>query len=200
MGSPYSPYFKAWNLKLGPYLFFQYPTRGKKVMRRTTGISPSFLMSGYMIDSVSAITHFSLLSWNWSLSQDLVHIHCSKLWDVNWKDYFYEICNHFIITLHMASKNQPTPRFNQEAMDTIKEVEYWFIDEAFYYIIIYACEGETHIFPIYVLDRMVLREIVYQTKVLGLIASLSKIKNKQWPSFPIPIGIYFLLNSKHSLK
>jgi hypothetical protein len=34
----------------------------------------------------------------------------------------------------MDLKNQPTPRFTQEAMNTIKEIGDWFIDEEFSYI------------------------------------------------------------------
>jgi hypothetical protein len=35
---------------------------------------------------------------------------------------------------------------------------------------------------------------------LGIVASLSKNQKKQWPSFPISLGIYCLLNGKHALK
>jgi hypothetical protein len=79
-------------------------------------------MSGYLIDVVCVVTPFPLLSWNWSPSQDPIHMHCSKLWEVNCKDHFYEVCNHFMIPLYMDLKNQPTPRFTQEAMNTIKEI------------------------------------------------------------------------------
>jgi len=46
----------------------------------------------------------------------------------------------------------------------------------------------------------VLREITYQTIVMGIFASLSKNQKKQWSSFLVSLGIYCLLNGKHALK
>jgi hypothetical protein len=70
----------------------------------------------------------------------------------------------------------------------------------FLYIRIYGCEGAPHILPRYVPDRLALREIAYQTIGVGIVASLSKSQKKQWPSFPISLGIFSLLNAKHALK
>jgi hypothetical protein len=105
-----------------------------------------------------------------------------------------------MVPLHMILKNQPAPRFTQESINTIKEIGDWFVDEEFSYIRIYGCEGAPHILPRYVPDRLVLREIAYQIVGVGIVASLSKSQKKKWPSFPIPLGIYSLLNAKHALK
>jgi hypothetical protein len=81
-------------------------------------------------------------------------------------------------------KNQPTPRFTQEATNVIKEIGDWFIDEEFSYIRIYGCEGAPHILPRYVPERLTLREIAYQTVGVGIVASLSKSKKKTMAIFP----------------
>ena len=66
-----------------------------------------------------------------------------------------------MIPLHLILKNQPTPKFAQEAHDTIKEIGDWFIDEEFSCIRIYGCEGAPHFLPRYVPDKVVLRDIAY---------------------------------------
>jgi hypothetical protein len=83
------------------------------------------------------------------------------MWAVNCKKLFYDICNYFMVPLHLILKNPLAPRLTQEAIDTIKENGDWFIDEEFSYVRIYGCEGAPHILPRYVLDRLVLREIAY---------------------------------------
>jgi hypothetical protein len=122
-------------------------------------------MSGYLIDAVCAKTPFPMMCWNWSISHDPIHVYCSKLWAINFKNYFYEICDNFMSPLYILLKNQTTPRFTQEAMDAIKEIGDWFLDEEFSYIRIYGCEGAPHILPRYVPNRLALREITYQTMV-----------------------------------
>jgi hypothetical protein len=62
-------------------------------------------MLGYLIYVVYAVTPFPLLVWNWSSSEEVVHMHCSKMWATNCKHLLYEICNHFMITFALDSKN-----------------------------------------------------------------------------------------------
>jgi hypothetical protein len=64
------------------------------------------------------------------------------MWEINYNNFFYDICNFFMVPLHLSFKKyQPSPRFTQEAMNAIKEIGDWFVDEEFSYIIIYGCEG-----------------------------------------------------------
>jgi hypothetical protein len=86
-------------------------------------------MFSYLIDAVFGVTPFPLMSWNLSVSQDPIHIYCSKLWAINCKNYFYEICDNFMISLYNMFKNQTTPRFSQESLNSIKEIGHWFVDE-----------------------------------------------------------------------
>jgi hypothetical protein len=101
----------------------------KKSQEAPPRFCQGFFMSGYLIDVVCAKTHFPMMCWNWSISQDPVHIYCSKLWAINCKNYFYEICDNFMIPLYILLKNQTAPRFTQEAMNAIKEIGDWFLDE-----------------------------------------------------------------------
>jgi len=105
-----------------------------------------------------------------------------------------------MIPLHLNLKNQTAPRCMQEAINAIKQIGDWFIDEEFSYIRIYGCEGAPHILPRYVPDRLALREIRYQIVGVGIVSSLSKSKKKKIPYFPISLCILSLLNEKHALK
>jgi hypothetical protein len=74
------------------------------------------------------------------------------------------------------------------------------LDEEFSYIRIYGCEGAPHILPRYVPNRLALREIAYQTVSVGIATFLSRSQKRQWPSFPISLGIFTLLNANHAQK
>jgi hypothetical protein len=103
-----------------------------------------------------------------------------------------------MVSLHLILKDLPTPRFTQEAINAIKEIGDWFIDDEFSYIRIYGCEGAPHILATYVQHRLALRSISYQTVSVGIVAFLSRSQKKQWPSFPISLGIFTLSNTKHA--
>jgi hypothetical protein len=82
-----------------------------------------------LIDVVYAFIPSSLLAWNLFSFEEVLHIHYSKMWEINCKHFFYEICNHFMIPLHLIMKKELASIFTQEAIDAIKEIGVWFIDE-----------------------------------------------------------------------
>jgi len=56
------------------------------------------------------------------------------------------------------------------------------------------------LFPKYVPDKILLREISFQTVSTRTIVSLMMNSKKILPSFPLKLGICSLLNSKHARK
>jgi hypothetical protein len=54
--------------------------------------------------------------------------------------------------------------------------------------------------PKYVPDKLLAREIVYQTVEKGATAYLSEKNKKYWPIFPIQVGSYSLVNKKQDEK
>jgi hypothetical protein len=92
----------------------------QKSQEAPPGYYPGFFMSSYLVDAICVVTPFPLLAWSWSPSEEAIHLYCSKMWEINCKNYFYDICNFFMIPLHFLLKNLPAPRFSQEAMDAIK--------------------------------------------------------------------------------
>jgi hypothetical protein len=132
----------------------------EKILTAPPGFTPQFFMSGYLIDAFCAKTHFPLMKWSWSPSQQPIHVYCNKLWSLNAKQCFYEVCNNFMIPLHQLLYGYPPPRFSNDAMESISSIGDWFIEDTFSYISIYGCEAPPHVLPRYVPDRLVLREIV----------------------------------------
>ncbi len=63
-----------------------------------------------------------------------------------------------------------------------------------------AGNEEVHFLPWFVPDRLVLREISFQTVWHGAHARLVRNQKKVWPRFPIIVGRYALANRQHAEK
>jgi hypothetical protein len=68
------------------------------------------------------------------------------------------------------------------------------------YVRIFGATGPPHLLPKYVPDKLLAREVAYQTIEKGVTAYLSEKNKKYWPNFPLHIGQYSLLNKKHVEK
>jgi hypothetical protein len=107
----------------------------------------------------------------------------------------------FLQTHHSKStiKVALTPR-SEEAMATLKDIADWYMRKYYTYIIFYGNLGAPHLLSIYVPDRLLIQEIAYQTMEIDITyVLLGSIKNI-WPTFPINIGRYTLLNGPHARK
>jgi hypothetical protein len=80
--------------------------------------------------------------------------------------------------LHNLLFNQPAPRFTKEDINAIKEIGDWYIDEDFSYIRIFGCVATPHLLPRYVPNKLVLREITYQTMSKGITRALIQNSKK----------------------
>jgi hypothetical protein len=56
--------------------------------------------------------------------------------------------------------------------------------------------GAPHLLPKYVPDKLLAREVAYQTVEKGATTYLSEKNKIYWPIFPVHIGSYSLLNKK----
>lgn len=52
--------------------------------------------------------------------------------------------------------------------------------------------------PRYVLDRLALRKIAYQTVGIGITKDLQSTSKIVWPTFPIQVGVFSLENVNHA--
>jgi hypothetical protein len=61
-----------------------------------------FFMSSYPIDEICSTYSFPTFSWAWTIDQSRIYLYCSQLWEVNYKEHFYEICDYFLSPLPKA--------------------------------------------------------------------------------------------------
>jgi hypothetical protein len=83
-------------------------------------------------------------------------------------------------------------------MGNLKIVADWFIEENFSYIRVFRCLIPPHALPKFLPDRLVCREVAYQIITGGIDKELKAVQKKFWPTFPIQIGRFSLLNFGHS--
>jgi hypothetical protein len=66
------------------------------------------------------------------------------------------------------------------------------------YIRVYGTMKSPHILPKFVLDKLVLQEISYQTMIHGVGACLYRDKKAIWPPLPLWVGSYSFKEIKES--
>jgi hypothetical protein len=55
-----------------------------------------FYMTTYLIDAVCVAHVFPAFNWAWNPRKPPIHEYFSQLWEVNFKNYFYDICDYFL--------------------------------------------------------------------------------------------------------
>jgi hypothetical protein len=138
---------------------------------------PCFYMSTYMIDAICSSIQFPKLGWNWDRSQPPIHVYCSQLWSINFRQHFYDICNLFLSPLHSILFVFPRHMISFEARNGMKGVVDWFFYKYYSFIRVYGTTGAPHILPYFIPDRLLMREIAYQTMGFG-ITTLLQTNNK----------------------
>ena len=93
--------------------------------------------------------------------------------------------------------NEKAPRLSKEAQVDFTRIGKWFIEDLFTYVRVYGSIDEPHVLPLYVLDKLLAREIAYQTVGHGLTKSLREEKKDSWPTFPIHYVVYAVDIFKH---
>jgi hypothetical protein len=166
---------------------------------RVKGQPVAFYMSAYIMDAICFRTPFPLMSWSWNPScTEPVHKYHSALWEDHAKNNFYEICHFVIIPLHKIFFGCEPPRISHTIIENLKTVADWFIEEHFSYVRVYGCSIPPHALPKILPDRLICREVAYQLVNGGIGLELKAQQKKIWPSFPVYLGKFALLNFGHS--
>jgi hypothetical protein len=166
---------------------------------RAKGQPVAFYMSAYIMDAICFRTPFPLMNWSWNPScTEPIHKYHSAMWEENAKDNFYEICHYVIIPLHRMFFGCEPPRISDTIMENLKKVADWFIEENFSYVRVFGCAIPPHALPKILPDRLICREVAYQLVNGGIGLELKAQQKKSWPSFPVYLGKFALLNFGHS--
>jgi hypothetical protein len=168
-------------------------------IEKSKGQPVAFYMSAYIMDAIYFMTPFPLMNWSWRIScPEPIHKYHSSLWEENAKDAFYEVCHFVIIPMHGMFFGCEPPRISGVITENLKAVADWFIEENFSYIRVYGCSIPPHALPKFLPDRLVCREIAHQIVKGGVGLELKDAQKKSWPSFPVYIVNFSLLNLGHS--
>lgn len=121
------------------------------------------------------------------------------LWESKFENHFYKIFHGFILPLFQAVINEKAPTLLKEAQADFSSIGKLFGEELFTYIRIFGSLAWSHVLPLYVPDKLLTREVVYQTVGNRLSRFIKEDKKSSWPSFPINCGVYGLENYKHAV-
>jgi hypothetical protein len=91
-----------------------------------------------------------------------------------------------------------TPRISSTIVENLKTVVDWFIEENFSYVRVYGCSIPPHALPKILPDRLICREVAHQLVNGGIGLELKAQQKNSWPSFPVYLGKFALLNFGHS--
>jgi hypothetical protein len=83
-----------------------------------------------------------------------------------------------------------------KAIIIIKRIMDWYLMEHNTYLKVYGAMKSLHLVPRFVLDRLVLQEVAYQTIINGVGEMIYRDKKVIWPPLPLYIGSYFFANTK----
>jgi len=111
---------------------------------KSKGKPAPFYMSTYIMDAISFITPFPLMNWRWTpTNAEPIHFYHSKMWEDKAKDFFYEICHHVVVLVHIDLYGFPPLIILDRIMGNLGKIVDWFIDENFSYIRVFECSVPT---------------------------------------------------------
>jgi hypothetical protein len=155
-------------------------------LAKSKGQPDPFYMYAYTMDIIFFITPFPLMNWSWTLTNaEPIHFYQSKMWEDKAKDSLYEIFHHVVFLIHISLYGFPPPQISDKIMRNLGKIANWFIKENFSYIRVFRCLVPPHALPRCLPDRLVCREVSYQTMTGGIDKELKEAHKKLWPTFPL---------------
>jgi len=144
---------------------------------------------------------FPTMGWKWTL-QDPYQIHLShkQIWESHYIPHFYKTFHVVVLPLHQMIFNKKAPWFSQKAAVDLPTVSKYFIEEWFTYIRAFGSIDDPHVLPLYVSDKLLARDIAYQTMGKDLTKVLKNSKKSLWPIFPVKCSSFALANFVHATK
>ena len=145
------------------------------------------------MDAICFGSKFPVMGWKWTVKDPLpIHVYHKSLWESRLQPHFYKICQGIMLPIHKQVYNKNAPRFSREAEVDIIPVAIWFGKEIFTYIRVFGNIASPHVLPYYVLEKLMAREIAYQTtREGGLSKGLKEQKKAIWPTFYVAMWCIF---------
>ena len=74
----------------------------------------------------------------------------------------------------------------------------WYVEAEFSYLRVFGASVPPHALPLFILDKLVFREVARQTLISGISNELKGYSKKVWPPFPVHLNSYYLLDFGHA--
>jgi len=103
-----------------------------------------------------------------------------------------------MVLVHIVIYGHPPPQILERIMGNLGKLEDWIIEENLSYIRVFGCSIPPHSLPQFLPNMLVSREVAYQTIVGGISNELKAAQKKNWPTFPIQVGMFTFLDFGHS--
>lgn len=127
-------------------------------------IVPPFYVSVYVMDVISFTSDSPSMSWKWTIQVPMpIHIYHSILRESKYQHYFYKNFHGVVLPILQFVFNEKCPRISPEANNHLLSVGKWFGQESFSYVRVSGSLAHAHVLPLYIPDKLLAREIAYQT-------------------------------------
>jgi hypothetical protein len=90
------------------------------------------------------------------------------------------------------------PRISNSIMKNLSRVADWYVEKKFSYIKVFGTSVPPHALPLLIPDRLTCRDIARQTVIDGISKELKGFSKKVWPTFPLHLNTYSLLDFGNS--
>jgi hypothetical protein len=110
----------------------------------------------------------------------------------------YEIFNWVMVPLHVAIFGHPPPRISDNIVTNLSSIADWYVEAEFSYLRVFGASVPPHALPLFIPDKLACREVARQTVIGGVSKELKGYSKKVWPSFPIRLNSYSLLDFGHA--
>jgi hypothetical protein len=103
-----------------------------------------------------------------------------------------------MVPLHIAIFGHPPPRISDNIATNLSGIADWYVEAEFSYFRVFGASVPPHALPLFIPDKLACREVARQTVIGGVSKELKGYSKKVWPSFPIRLNSYSLLDFGHA--
>jgi hypothetical protein len=103
------------------------------------------------------------MGWSWLPSITAILIYFKTLWEHKYRMEYQRICDHFLAPLDKFIFCTPLPCMIDKSMEILRKIGDWYLMEQDTYIILYGVMKPPHFIPWFVINKLVLQEVVGKT-------------------------------------
>jgi len=152
------------------------------------------------LEVICARNNFVGMNLKWHVVELHVHIYFNILWENRYKIFYAMICDEFIAIINFNIFRKECQRLSVATKNMISKFGHWYFEEKSTYIKVFKATGAPHLLPVHVLNRLILREIFYQSILQYYNASLVKDKKRAFLPYGFHIGFYMAKDTTHEKK